>query len=67
MQTEIKNISDVELELEIKATADDLNADIETAVRAQRARTNMKGFRPGKVPDIGRQEGVRQSHCVRSC
>ena len=50
MQTEIKKISDVELELEIKATADDLNADIEAALRAQRGRTNMKGFRPGKVP-----------------
>ncbi len=50
MQTEIKKISDVEFELEINALAADLAEEFETAVRTQRARTNMKGFRPGKVP-----------------
>jgi len=50
MQTEIKKISDVEFELEINAEAADLAEEFETAVRTQRGRTNMKGFRPGKVP-----------------
>jgi len=50
MQTEIKKISDVEFELEINAEATDLSEDFETAVRTQRARSTMKGFRPGKVP-----------------
>ncbi|MEQ9103511.1 MAG: trigger factor [Rhodothermales bacterium] len=50
MQTEIKNLSDVELQLEITATFDDMKEDLEKALRAQRTRTTMKGFRPGKVP-----------------
>ncbi len=50
MQTEIKKISDVEFELEINAEAADLAKEFEDAVRTQRARTSMKGFRPGKVP-----------------
>lgn len=50
MQTEIRKINDVEFELEIKASADDLAHEINEAVRRQRVRTTMKGFRPGKVP-----------------
>lgn len=50
MQTNLQQISPVEYELEITATADDLAPEIEKALRDQRARTNLKGFRPGKVP-----------------
>ena len=50
MQTEIKKITDVEYDLEIKAAAADLSEEIEQAIRTQRGRTTMKGFRPGKVP-----------------
>ena len=50
MQTDIRKINDVELELEITASAADLAHDINEAIRRQRVRTTMKGFRPGKVP-----------------
>ena len=50
MQTNIRKISDVEYELRIEASADDLSDDLKKAVKAQRAKTQMKGFRPGKVP-----------------
>ena len=50
MQTKINKISDVEFDLEITATADDLSEDLEKVIRAQRGRTTMKGFRPGHVP-----------------
>jgi len=50
MKTEITNTSDVERQFEITATFEDMAGDIDKAIRAQRARTTMKGFRPGKVP-----------------
>ena len=50
MQTTIRQVNPAEYELEIHATDEDLKPDIDKAVRAQRARTTMKGFRPGKVP-----------------
>lgn len=50
MKTEIKKITDVEFELEINAEAGDLADKLNEAIRSQRAQTNMKGFRPGKVP-----------------
>lgn len=50
MQTEIKNINDVELEFELNVPAEDLAQEINEAIRRQRVRTTMKGFRPGKVP-----------------
>lgn len=50
MQTDIRKINDVEFELEISATAADLAHEINEAIRRQRVRTTMKGFRPGKVP-----------------
>ena len=50
MDTTIKKVSDVEYDLEIRATANDLADEFNTALKAQRARTSMKGFRPGKVP-----------------
>ncbi|NNF02935.1 MAG: trigger factor [Rhodothermales bacterium] len=50
MQTRIQKITDVEYELRIEATADDLSGDLNKAVKEQRSKTKMKGFRPGKVP-----------------
>lgn len=50
METTIKQVSPVEYELEISAAADDLSPQINDALRAQRGQTQMKGFRPGKVP-----------------
>lgn len=50
METSINKVSDVEYEVEITATADDLAAELKTALQRQRAQTEMKGFRPGKVP-----------------
>lgn len=50
METEIKQINDVEYELEITASADELADDLKAALRRQRNQTVLKGFRPGKVP-----------------
>ncbi|RMH70337.1 MAG: trigger factor, partial [Bacteroidetes bacterium] len=50
METTIKQLNEVEYELDITAPAADLAPDLDKALRAQRARTTMKGFRPGKVP-----------------
>ncbi|MFQ5568478.1 MAG: trigger factor [Rhodothermales bacterium] len=50
MQTTIKQVGPVEYELEVSAKADDLAQEFQKALRAQQARTQMKGFRPGKVP-----------------
>ena len=40
----------VEFELEITATAEDLSPELDKALRVQKGRTTMKGFRPGNVP-----------------
>lgn len=50
MQTNIKQIQPSEYEMEISATAEELSPKVQEALRAQRTRTTMKGFRPGKVP-----------------
>ncbi|MBT8401798.1 MAG: trigger factor [Rhodothermia bacterium] len=50
MRTSINKVTPVEFELEINATADDLKEDFHSQLRAQRARTVLKGFRKGKVP-----------------
>ena len=50
MKTSINQISPVEYELEITAEAGDLEPEIKEAIRQQRAQTQLKGFRPGKVP-----------------
>src|SRR5690606_16749557 len=47
METEIKQINDVEYELEITASADELADDLKAALRRQRNQTVLKGFRPG--------------------
>lgn len=50
MDTTINKVSDVEYELEITAGSEDLAQDFKAALQRQRGRTEMKGFRPGKVP-----------------
>lgn len=50
MQTTIQQIGPAEYELEVRAEADELADELNQALRAQRARTTMRGFRPGKVP-----------------
>jgi len=50
METVINEISPVEFELEITASHDDLKGEVNEALRNQRRQTDMKGFRPGKVP-----------------
>ena len=50
MQTTIKQVGPVEYELDITATAEDLAPEFKKALRAQRTRIHLKGFRPGKVP-----------------
>lgn len=50
MPTTIKQITPVEYELEIEAAAEDLAPEFEKALRQQRSRTQIKGFRAGKVP-----------------
>lgn len=50
METTINKISDVEYDLEIRATAEDLAEELVSALKSQRSRTNLKGFRKGKVP-----------------
>ena len=50
MDTTIKQVSSVEYELEITATADELAPDLLSALKSQRSQTKMKGFRTGKVP-----------------
>ncbi len=50
MQTTIKQVTPVEYDLEIRATADDLAPDLNRVLRQQRTRTNLKGFRKGHVP-----------------
>ena len=50
MQTTIKQITPVEYELQIEATAKDLEPKINKSLKAQQAQISLKGFRPGKVP-----------------
>lgn len=50
MQTTLQEVSPVERELEIRAGADELEADLNRALKAQRGQIDMKGFRKGKVP-----------------
>ncbi len=50
MQTKIQQVNPAEYELEITSTAEDLAPEIDKALRAQRTRTTLKGFRPGKAP-----------------
>lgn len=50
METTLKKVSDVVYELEVDASAEELSGELKAALRRQRGQTEMKGFRPGKVP-----------------
>lgn len=50
MQIQINPLSAVDYELEIDATPADLAVDFNKALRDLRAKTTLRGFRPGKVP-----------------
>ena len=50
MQTSIKQLNDVEYEIEIDATASELAPKINKRIREHQATISLKGFRPGKVP-----------------
>ena len=50
VQTSIKQLNDVEYELEIDATATELAPKINKRIREHQATISLKGFRPGKVP-----------------
>ncbi len=50
MQTTIKQITPVEYELQIEATAQDLAPKINKSLKAQQSQISLKGFRKGKVP-----------------
>jgi trigger factor len=50
MQTEIKQIDDVEYAFDVTIPAEELAEELNKVLRAQRSRTTMRGFRPGKVP-----------------
>lgn len=50
MDVTLHERSPVDFELEVRATSEELEPRITEALRAQRKRTNLKGFRPGRVP-----------------
>ncbi|MEM1094155.1 MAG: trigger factor [Bacteroidota bacterium] len=50
MQTTLNQLTPVDYQLQIEATAADLADEIKEALKTQRQRTQLKGFRPGKVP-----------------
>lgn len=58
METSIKQATPVEYEFEIHATAEDLESELQKALRAQRSQMDVKGFRKGKVP----MELVKKMH-----
>lgn len=58
METSINKATEVEYELEIKASAEDLEPKLQSALRAQRSQMDVKGFRKGKVP----MELVKKMH-----
>lgn len=50
MESTINEVTPAEYELEVRATADELDPKLDEALRAQRKNADMKGFRQGKVP-----------------
>lgn len=50
METTLNKVTPVEYELEIEATAEELEPKLQEALRQKRSQTDMKGFRKGKVP-----------------
>ena len=50
MQTDVRALNDVDYVLDVTVPAEDLQPQIDAALKRQRAQMNLKGFRPGKVP-----------------
>ena len=50
METTLTEVSPVEYEMEVTASADELKDRVKAAVRKQRSQMDIKGFRKGKVP-----------------
>lgn len=50
METTLTEVSPVEYEMEVTASADELKDRVRDAVREQRSQMDIKGFRKGKVP-----------------
>ena len=50
MQTKIRQLDASYHVLEVNASSDDLAEDVKRAARELKGQTNMKGFRPGRVP-----------------
>ena len=50
MPTDIRALNDVDYVLDVTLPAEELQPQIEAALKRQRAQMNLKGFRPGKVP-----------------
>ncbi len=50
MPTDIRALNDVDYVLDVTISAEELQPQIEAALKRQRAQMNLKGFRPGRVP-----------------
>ena len=50
MPTDIRALNDVDYVLDVKIPAEELQPQIQAALKRQRAQMNLKGFRPGRVP-----------------
>lgn len=50
MQTDVRALNSVDYVLDVTVPAEDLQPQIDAALRRERAQMNLKGFRPGKVP-----------------
>ncbi|WP_412060530.1 trigger factor [Rubrivirga sp. IMCC45206] len=50
MQTDVRALNEVDYVLDVTVPAEDLQPQIDAALKKQRAQMNLKGFRPGKVP-----------------
>ncbi|MGB3543864.1 trigger factor [Rubrivirga sp.] len=50
MQTDVRSINDVDYVLDVTVPAEDLQPQITAALKRERARMDLKGFRRGKVP-----------------
>ena len=50
MQTDVRALNEVDYVLDVTVPSEDLQPQIDAALKRQRAQMNLKGFRPGKVP-----------------
>ena len=50
MQTDVRALNDVDYVLDVVVPAESLQPQIDAALKRERSRMSLKGFRPGKVP-----------------